>query len=564
MSIAPNPARPAKARNPIDLASVGAAIWDGAMFGVGSAAGAYLAHRVARIPRANNPPGGVDEVAARELKLFIENDADLYWRRHTPIAKGYRYKLIPRRRDRDPLYAKTMLDASALMRGMPEEGFQVVSLYPPRGSNPRRGWRRARNPLRKRETAAALGLVHDKVTQAHRMHLDALGYTKRGADDAARQVAGTAWYLLNVASGMLQLLTQYGDKDRRSKEEVRDQWNYLNHVSDMLAGLGQVGGRRRTRRNPAARRRTKPEKLGGPPDPLHIRRFVDRRGAAPAGSSGWVHALVPPGSKFPGAGGAFPAHTKVWVVSDASTIGKFWPAVYDAERDVWVKTAPGHRWEEGRPVETYPNPRMTKAARKFISDKISKLVGEGKPQDQAVAIAYSMARRKGYKVPPAPNPRRARNRSLGRRAKKSLPKRAQGKRKARKVRRPKAAANPGGASNRMPIAEFKEWIRRHGTPTQRREFEKALKTYKQFHLGAEPKHVTQHTVAMGGRQDVAFAVSAGTAPTTTYTPPGYSGKAGSSYEHVWKRQPELLISSDGRALLTPLVSGNKVDDWLRG
>lgn len=38
-------------------------------------------------------------------------------------------------------------------------------------------------------------------------------------------------------------------------------------------------------------------------------------------------------------------------------------------------------------------------AQDYISSKIRKLKGEGKPQDQAVAIAINMARDKGYKVP---------------------------------------------------------------------------------------------------------------------------------------------------------------------
>jgi len=42
---------------------------------------------------------------------------------------------------------------------------------------------------------------------------------------------------------------------------------------------------------------------------------------------------------------------------------------------------------------------MTDEASKFISDKIKKLREEGKPEDQAIAIAYSMAREKGYDVP---------------------------------------------------------------------------------------------------------------------------------------------------------------------
>lgn len=42
---------------------------------------------------------------------------------------------------------------------------------------------------------------------------------------------------------------------------------------------------------------------------------------------------------------------------------------------------------------------MTPEAQDFVSKKIEKLIGEGKPQDQAAAIAYSMAREEGFDVP---------------------------------------------------------------------------------------------------------------------------------------------------------------------
>lgn len=49
------------------------------------------------------------------------------------------------------------------------------------------------------------------------------------------------------------------------------------------------------------------------------------------------------------------------------------------------------------------NPVMTGTAQDFISKKIGTLVREGYPQKQAVAIAYSMARKAGYRVPARPN-----------------------------------------------------------------------------------------------------------------------------------------------------------------
>jgi hypothetical protein len=44
---------------------------------------------------------------------------------------------------------------------------------------------------------------------------------------------------------------------------------------------------------------------------------------------------------------------------------------------------------------------MTKAAREFVSKKIRKLRAEGVPERQAIAEALSMARSRGYDIPPA-------------------------------------------------------------------------------------------------------------------------------------------------------------------
>ena len=49
--------------------------------------------------------------------------------------------------------------------------------------------------------------------------------------------------------------------------------------------------------------------------------------------------------------------------------------------------------------ETKEKSEYSEKAKKFISNKLSKMNGEDKPQDQKVAIALSMAREKGLKVP---------------------------------------------------------------------------------------------------------------------------------------------------------------------
>lgn len=45
-----------------------------------------------------------------------------------------------------------------------------------------------------------------------------------------------------------------------------------------------------------------------------------------------------------------------------------------------------------------PSPRQRESRMSFMARTIKKLVDEGRPQKQAVAIAYNQARRHGYKV----------------------------------------------------------------------------------------------------------------------------------------------------------------------
>lgn len=45
-------------------------------------------------------------------------------------------------------------------------------------------------------------------------------------------------------------------------------------------------------------------------------------------------------------------------------------------------------------------PRYSKKARESIRNKMKKMKGEERPEDQKVAIAISEAREKGLKVPP--------------------------------------------------------------------------------------------------------------------------------------------------------------------
>ena len=47
--------------------------------------------------------------------------------------------------------------------------------------------------------------------------------------------------------------------------------------------------------------------------------------------------------------------------------------------------------------------KITKVAQEFIKRKIRQNVAEGKPKKQSVAIAFSQARERGFKVPARPD-----------------------------------------------------------------------------------------------------------------------------------------------------------------
>jgi uncharacterized protein YoaH (UPF0181 family) len=70
---------------------------------------------------------------------------------------------------------------------------------------------------------------------------------------------------------------------------------------------------------------------------------------------------------------------------------KFSPAYLRARRDAKVLA-----YRASTPVKV-SSAKMTEQGQKYISEKIKKLMDEGYPQKQAIAIAYSYARKAGYK-----------------------------------------------------------------------------------------------------------------------------------------------------------------------
>ena len=100
------------------------------------------------------------------------------------------------------------------------------------------------------------------------------------------------------------------------------------------------------------------------------------------------------------------------------------------------------------------------------------------------------------------------------------------------------------------------------------EFQRALKAYKKFHLGSEPKSISRVLIPDGkkGITSSTIGVAMGRVPDEYYKPPKHSGKATDAplgYRHVYKKKPlAVFLPKDGTIL--HVSKGHRVDDWIRG
>ena len=130
---------------------------------------------------------------------------------------------------------------------------------------------------------------------------------------------------------------------------------------------------------------------------------------------------------------------------------------------------------------------------------------------------------------------------------------------------PRTASIPFKRGQKVPRARFEQWLLANH-PEMRGQYQNMIAQYKRFHLGTNPATISFDLLPLGGKAMLPpeFMYSAGRSTTETYTPPGGSGKAPSSFYHKYKTQPEVLIGGDGSLVLKPLRGTAKVTDWFYG
>ena len=136
---------------------------------------------------------------------------------------------------------------------------------------------------------------------------------------------------------------------------------------------------------------------------------------------------------------------------------------------------------------------------------------------------------------------------------------------------PKTLTPPFRHGQRVKVEVAREWIVSTGDKDLLKQFDKALKL--QTKANRRPKTVEWQELSIGS-PDKLDAVTAfvkyGTSAESVYQAPKGSKKGQDYYVHKWgegsgKEKPvDLLVSADGKTMISPIGDGQIIDDWMRG
>jgi hypothetical protein len=300
---------------------------------------------------------------------------------------------------------------------------------------------------------------------------------------------------------------------------------------------------------------------------------------------------------------------KVWQVSEATKAGRFWPAIYDKKKDMWIKVGTGSQWKEGKITKSFRNPLSTggmkglergtfrtapgakRRKRKLTRIRSKRRRVAGNPYDYLIMGKYKnspaeeidhadtrqgadyllgeyrMAYGSGWRlwvkrIPVRDNPKCSRN-------------------------APRTATIPFKHGKKYSVERVEKWVNQYGTPSMKKRWQKALAQYKRFHQGGTPTYITYNVHNLGSEptvNDVDFGVSEGKEWAATYQVPKTSAKhmgdgSEGRYVHAHggsklevnikkpakrKRLPERFHTPDGKFIGVVPARNTKITDWYRG
>jgi hypothetical protein len=127
--------------------------------------------------------------------------------------------------------------------------------------------------------------------------------------------------------------------------------------------------------------------------------------------------------------------------------------------------------------------------------------------------------------------------------------------------------NPGSGGGRrkvtMSIEKFAKIIRKKNDRKLWNDFVNKVKGYHKWSHGTWPTKVTVELVKKAGVSGIWIAYDMGKEPEKTYIMPKGAKRKG-AWKHPWGKMPSLKGDPEAGIILTKMVPGNKITDFLHG
>ena len=131
-------------------------------------------------------------------------------------------------------------------------------------------------------------------------------------------------------------------------------------------------------------------------------------------------------------------------------------------------------------------------------------------------------------------------------------------------------SNPGRRSSgpvrrktTMSLERFAQFVKAKNDPKLWAAFVKKVRGYQKWTHGSMPKSVTIETMNVPGVQGLWMTYGMGREPEKVYVMPKGSKRKG-AWKHPWGKMPHLKGDPEAGVILTKLVKGNRITDFLHG
>ena len=127
------------------------------------------------------------------------------------------------------------------------------------------------------------------------------------------------------------------------------------------------------------------------------------------------------------------------------------------------------------------------------------------------------------------------------------------------------APNPGRSTRKttMPIARFAALVKKQNDPALWRDFVAKCRAYHKWSHGSWPTKVTVERINKPGVKGLWIVFDMGKQPESTYVMPKGSKRKG-AWKHPWTRMPSMKGDPQAGMIITKLVSGNRLQEFLHG